>query len=159
VRSLDRLLERLRHAPGDAAPGSGVDTAPVVIVLGDGSLMASAAIARRWLEAHRGADVIQGMDAARWPFTTGVHVPREAAVVWLPNLHEAFVNEQGSGTRLVTTQAGYQLLPWLADANTRGTLLLATADRASLEQHAPELLSGPRAPARRGRTGCRTTDR
>jgi tetratricopeptide (TPR) repeat protein len=62
-------------------------------------------------------------------------------VVWLPDLHEAFVNRQGGGTRLVTTQASYQLLSWLASTAGRDTLLLATADRASLAEHAPEVLA------------------
>src|SRR5262245_47621271 len=115
--------------------------ATIVVVVGDGSLSASAAIARGWLDARPGATVIRCPAAATLPFTTGIAVPSAPAIVWIPELHEAFVNRQGSGTRLVTTQAGYQLLAWLERTKDEPLLLLATANRDSLQQHAPELLS------------------
>lgn len=119
---------------------SAADGAPVVIVLNDDSLRSSAAIARRWLEAHPGASVVQGPPAPSLPFLAGLEVPESPAVLWIPGLDEAFVNRQGAGTRLVTTHAGYQLLSWLTQLEGREVLILATADRTSLEQHAPELL-------------------
>ena len=61
--------------------------------------------------------------------------------MWAPDLHDAFVNQQTAGTRLVTTQAIYLLLSWLSETAGHDVLLLATADRSSLEQHAPEILA------------------
>src|SRR4029453_6286951 len=81
---------------------SSADTAQIVVVLGDGSGKASAVIARRWLDSHPGAAVIQAPAAPTLPFMTGITVPAAPAIVWIPELHEAFVNRQGSGTRLVT---------------------------------------------------------
>jgi tetratricopeptide (TPR) repeat protein len=141
VHSLDRLLERLGRPIDNTTPDQDPGPSPIVVTFGDDSLTASAGVARRWLAGHPGAHVIQGPDAATLPFTTGITVPPEPSIIWIPDLHEAFVNRQGSGTRLVTTQAAYQLLSWLQQVKSRDVLLLTTADRTSLEEHAPELLS------------------
>jgi tetratricopeptide (TPR) repeat protein len=68
--------------------------------------------------------------------------------VAVPHLHEAFVNRQGAGTRLVTTQASYLLTALVDHIGTRDCVLEATADAESLHRHAPELLAtrGPLAP-------------
>lgn len=113
----------------------------LIVVVGDHSLAGSAAIARRWLAEHPGAHVVQGPDARTLPFGTGLPAPETPGIVWIPDLHEAFVNRQGAGTRLVTTHAGYLLLSWLEHVQGREVLLLATAERASLEEGAPELLA------------------
>jgi tetratricopeptide (TPR) repeat protein len=56
------------------------------------------------------------------------------------DLHEAFVNHQAAGTRLVTTQPAYWAV-WLSDlTRDHDVLVEATADREQLERHAPELL-------------------
>ena len=62
-------------------------------------------------------------------------------IVWMPDLHEAFVNRQTDGTRLVTTHPSYLLQTWLDSIEGHDVLLLATADRATLAEHAPEVVS------------------
>ena len=131
----------MRHPVNEAPSGQAAEAAQIVVVLGDDSLTGSAAIARCWIDAHPGGSIVQGPEAAWLPFLPGLDLPRTPAILWIPDLHDAFVNRQGAGTRLVTTQAGYQLLSWLEQLKAHEILLLATADRASLEQDAPEVLS------------------
>ena len=78
-----------------------------------------------------------------WPFTypLSVELPASPAIVWMPDIHEAFVNHQTASTRLVTTQASYLIHAWLDGIGDREVLLLATANRACLAQHAPEVLA------------------
>jgi tetratricopeptide (TPR) repeat protein len=64
------------------------------------------------------------------------------AVLVVDDLHEAFVNHQTAGTRLVTTQATYLMTAITGLIGDRDVLIEATADRESLQQHARELLSG-----------------
>jgi len=61
-------------------------------------------------------------------------------IIWVPELHEAFVNQQPSSTRLVTTQPVYTAALWAHQIGQRDdVLLLATADPAVLREHAPEV--------------------
>ena len=78
-----------------------------------------------------------------WPFTypLTLDLPPSPAIVWIPAIHEAFVNHQTGGTRLVTTQAVYMMQVWLDAIAGRDILLLASADRATLARHAPEVLA------------------
>jgi tetratricopeptide (TPR) repeat protein len=91
--------------------------------------------------------------AAEWPFLHPLVPPLPAGpiVVHIPDLHEAFVNRQTATTRLVTTNASYLLQEWLhAIGDRRDVRIVATADRAVLAEHAPEVLArrGPFANAR-----------
>jgi len=81
--------------------------------------------------------------AALWPFVYPLVVdwPDGPTVLSVPAIHEAFVNHQTAGTRLVTTQPSFLLQTWRALSADRDVLIAATADRASLEQHAPEVLA------------------
>jgi tetratricopeptide (TPR) repeat protein len=106
-----------------------------------------ATIAEAWAARHPGAKTVSGPDAAVWPFSYPLHdqLPESPAVVWIPAIHEAFVNRQTAGTRLVTTQPTYLLQVWRDAVGNRDLLLLASADRDVLAQHAPEVL-GRRGP-------------
>lgn len=81
--------------------------------------------------------------AATWPFRYPLLTafPDEPAVVRVDDLHEAFVNRQTASTRLVTTQAIFLVQAWVDAIGARAITLIATADRAALEMHAPELLA------------------
>ena len=109
--------------------------------------------------AHRGAAALRrtvGIDrplveptpTGDWPFIHPIATPDEwptDAVIWVPDLHLAFENTQTNSTRLVTTQPLYVLQLWLdALEPRRDVVLVATANRRSLSEHAPE------AAARRG---------
>lgn len=81
--------------------------------------------------------------AAAWPFLypLSVDLPPGAVTIAVADLHEAFVNHQAAGTRLVTTQATYLMLAWEDAIGDRDVILSATANRDALERHAPELLA------------------
>lgn len=84
--------------------------------------------------------------ACEWPFQHPL-VPAIArgtdGVVFVPDLHEAFVNAQTNATRLVTTQPLYLLALWAEclDAHP-GVRFLATIDGDSVRAHGPEALDG-----------------
>jgi tetratricopeptide (TPR) repeat protein len=63
-------------------------------------------------------------------------------VIYVDDMHDAFVNRQTAGTRLVTTQPTYLMLTWMQIVGARNVLMLATADRDTLEAYAPEILRG-----------------
>lgn len=73
--------------------------------------------------------------------TAGVEGSRTRIDVSVPDLHEAFVNRQTPGTRLVTTQPAYVLLTWQAAAADADVVMTATADREELARYAPDLLA------------------
>lgn len=85
--------------------------------------------------------------AAEWPFhhplVPGRPDTDAPLLVWVPDLHEAFVNAQTNATRLVTTQPLYLLAVW-AEALARfpSMRLLGTVDPAVLRAHASEALDG-----------------
>lgn len=89
-----------------------------------------------------GRRIIAAPPAAVWPFRypLAVDLPDEPATIVVADLHEAFVNLQTGGTRLVTTQALYLLQSWLDLLGDRDVVIAARADRAALEEHAPEVL-------------------
>jgi tetratricopeptide (TPR) repeat protein len=80
--------------------------------------------------------------AATWPFlhSHSLNLDSSPAVVRVTGIHDAFVNHQTGGTRLVTTQATYLMLAWMDAVGEHDLLMVATADRESLETHAPEIL-------------------
>jgi tetratricopeptide (TPR) repeat protein len=82
--------------------------------------------------------------AADWPFLYPfpLDLPASPARVVVADLHEAFVNHQRAGTRLVTTQAAYVMTALAATIGRHDVVLEATADRTLLERHAPEVLAG-----------------
>ena len=81
--------------------------------------------------------------AAEWPFhdTFAADWTATPAVVVVRDLHEAFVNHQRPGTRLVTTQPSYTFAMLAELIGERDVVIDATADRELLERHAPELLT------------------
>jgi tetratricopeptide (TPR) repeat protein len=127
----------------DRPAGFAPDSSRIAVVWSSGerAVAAAAAIARKWLDAHPSASVVEAPAPALWPFLPPERLANGHALIWAPNLHEAFVNRQTGGTRLVTTQGGYLLLSWLARTAGHPALLLGTADRAMLAADAPELLA------------------
>jgi tetratricopeptide (TPR) repeat protein len=133
-----------------------------------------AEMVRAWVKDRQNVAVVQAPPAAWWPFLfplvtagnatkkgSGVFnvsayaeistapdpflLPSSPVIVWMPQIHEAFVNHQTANTRLVTTQPLYLMQVWLdAVAGRDDVLLVATADADALAEHAPE------AAARRG---------
>jgi tetratricopeptide (TPR) repeat protein len=89
--------------------------------------------------------VVEAPPAASWPFLypLGLDLPGRPAALEVVDLHEAFVNRQSPGTRLVTTQPTYQLVSWQALIGDRDVIMRATADRERLARYAPELLAQP----------------
>jgi tetratricopeptide (TPR) repeat protein len=81
--------------------------------------------------------------AASWPFLypLTLQLPSVPATVVVDDVHEAFVNRQRAGTRLVTTQAVYQVIAWTDLIGDRDVLIHASGDREVLERYAPELLA------------------
>jgi hypothetical protein len=66
-----------------------------------------------------------------------------AGLLWVPDLHEAFVNTQTNATRLVTTQPLYLLSLWTEFLQFRpGLRFLATVDVEVVRAHGPEALDG-----------------
>jgi tetratricopeptide (TPR) repeat protein len=78
-----------------------------------------------------------------WPFTypLPLEIPTVPSVLVVPDLHEAFVNFQTGGTRLVTTQATYLMTELARLIGEHDVVIEATADRDALAQHAPEFLA------------------
>jgi tetratricopeptide (TPR) repeat protein len=125
----------------------------LAVVLAPGWLDAAGllgAVAALWPDV---ADrlVLPAPPAAGWPFAHPLadDLAAAPAVMVVPDLHEAFVNRQTGGTRLVTTQATYLMHAWRDHFAESDVLLVAAADPASLNQHAPEILArrGPFADA------------
>lgn len=85
--------------------------------------------------------------AHEWPFHHPL-VPEGAAsdepgLVWVPDLHDAFVNTQANATRLVTTQPLYLLALWAECLGAHpGVRFLATIDADVARAHGPEALDG-----------------
>lgn len=122
----------------------------MVVVLGPSAAARRAAAARlltRLESARVWAEVVTPPPAADWPFlqqVTPVAWPAAGpALVWVADLHDAFVNVQGNSTRLVTTQPLYLLQLWAdALASQPGAMLVATADSAAMAHHAGDALEG-----------------
>ncbi|MEW6322175.1 MAG: tetratricopeptide repeat protein [Acidobacteriota bacterium] len=96
-------------------------------------------------EAAGGAAEVAAAPAAGWAFQHPFPppLPPGPLVVWAPEIHDAFVNLQTGNTRLVTTQPAYLLRAWRHALTAHGAAtLVATADAATLSQHAPELAAG-----------------
>lgn len=106
-----------------------------------GSRAAREALARRHAGAA-GLRLLEPPPVSRWPFERHV-LPDQAGshpcVIWLPDLHTAFLAGQSTGTRLVLTQSTYQLQRWLDWLSRRpDALVVAHANRAGLRSTAPE---------------------
>ena len=109
------------------------------------SRRAAADIANRWTKIRAPAVTVAAVPARHWPFThpLAAEVSRDTStIVWMPDVHEAFVDAQRGGTRLVTTQPAYLMQAWLDRFEGRDVLLLATANRAAILEHAPEIRAG-----------------
>jgi tetratricopeptide (TPR) repeat protein len=87
--------------------------------------------------------VVVAPPAASWPFVypLAVNWPAGPTALSMPAIHEAFVNHQTAGTRLVTTQALFLFQTWSDAIGDRDVVIVATADRDSLATHAPEILA------------------
>src|SRR5687768_2593269 len=87
--------------------------------------------------------VVVAPPAASWPFVypLAVNWPAGPAALSMPAIHEAFINHQAAGTRLVTTQALFLFQTWSDVIGDRDVVIVATADRDSLATHAPEILA------------------
>jgi tetratricopeptide (TPR) repeat protein len=111
-----------------------------------GSRAAREAFARQIAEAD-GLRVVNQPPVWSWPFQRNV-LPSPIdgpCVVYLPDLHLAFLTGQTPGTRLVLTQSTYQLQRWLDWLETRpGVTVVAHASKRLLARSAAE------ASARRG---------
>ncbi|MEZ5418481.1 MAG: tetratricopeptide repeat protein [Vicinamibacterales bacterium] len=97
--------------------------------------------------AKPGRAVLQPAPASQWPFLPGHGTSDDhggtGAVVWVPDLHEAFVNRQTNATRLVTTQPAYLLEIWRTWIDRQpARRLVATAAALPLTEHAEEALAG-----------------
>ena len=119
-----------------------------IVVVGTSAAGRQATAARvlaQVFDSERDARVVATPRAADWPFMHPLvesHAwPPGALVLWTPDLHDAFVNEQGNSTRLVTTQPAYLLQLWIDALRARGrTTFVATADLRAMQQHAPDAL-------------------
>ena len=122
-----------------------VEDSRLAIVLSEetgDSLRAAAHVVNQWTKIRARAIAVLAPPARHWPFTHPLvaEVNTDApAIVWMPDVHEAFCNAQGGGTRLVTTQPAYLMQAWLDRFEGRDVLLLATADRRAILDHAPEI--------------------
>jgi tetratricopeptide (TPR) repeat protein len=86
--------------------------------------------------------VISAPPAAEWPFRYPLlhPLPEGPFRLVVHDLHDVIVNHQTSGTRLVTTQAGYWGVWLTALVRNHDVVVEATADNEQLERHAPEIL-------------------
>lgn len=119
----------------------------IVVIGGDRARRqgTSARVLAQLAASYPGAQAVRTPPPAQWPFTHPlVEVPAPAGdrrVIWIPDLHEAFVNHQGNSTRLVTTQPLYLLQLWADALRARTDItLVATADTETMRAHASEAL-------------------
>lgn len=98
-----------------------------------------------WRRAHPDGTVVAAPPPAEWPFRWPLAPALPAGrpvVLTAHDAHDAFVNHQAGGTRLVTTQAPYLGEQWQASLAAHGAAsLVAMASRAALAAHAPEILA------------------
>ncbi|MGE3273463.1 MAG: tetratricopeptide repeat protein [Vicinamibacterales bacterium] len=142
--STDRLLARLGDAAATVAPP---ETARLALVVrpAPAAHRAAAAVVAAFRERHPSAQVVDLAPAWSWPFRGPgwPALPDGPVLAWAPDVHDAFVNLQTNGTRLVTTQPVFLAQSWLdATAGRDDVLLLCTADPARLAGTAPEILDG-----------------
>jgi tetratricopeptide (TPR) repeat protein len=98
-----------------------------------------------WRSEHPEGTVLVEPSASEWPFRFPLAppLPRGPALVQAADVHEAFINHQTSSTRLVTTEALFLCETWAEALRSHGkATLVATANSASLAEHAPEVLAG-----------------
>jgi tetratricopeptide (TPR) repeat protein len=124
---------------------------PGRIVVVRGPANARGAVARQLLarlaaEAP-GTRLLATPPAQEWPFRHPLVPPAATdgtpGVVFVPDLHEAFVNAQTNATRLVTTQPMYLLALWTQCLDACPDLrVLATMDTDVARAHGPEALDG-----------------
>jgi tetratricopeptide (TPR) repeat protein len=110
-----------------------------------GGSRAARDIRARELAGAAGLPLLPQPTVAAWPFLRHI-LPSASSglgVVWLPDLHQAFLAGQIQGTRLVLTQSTYQLQRWVdwIDASP-GRSVVAHASRVGLEQAASEAFAG-----------------
>jgi tetratricopeptide (TPR) repeat protein len=93
---------------------------------------------RGWLTSSSSRATLSVWPAETWPFTYPLELdlPSDPGIIVVPDFHEAFVNRQTAGTRLVTTQASYLTQAWLEALDGHDVLLLGMADTESLETYA-----------------------
>lgn len=103
----------------------------------------SSEVASAWWPKHPSATVCSAWPSDNWPFVFPfvLDLPDTATIVIVPDFHEAFVNSQTAGTRLVTTQPSYLAQAWLAAIKGRSVMVLGWTDTVSLAAHAPDLFN------------------
>ena len=113
---------------------------PSVVLLGPGMTGFEGLRSRTgqaWLSSHSNPPIGSVWPAKTWPFTypLALDLPADPAIVRVPDFHEAFVNNQTAGTRLVTTQPGYLAQAWLEALRGRDVLLFGMAETHSLQAY------------------------
>src|SRR5688572_27160357 len=76
----------------------------------------AADIANQWTKIRAHAVTVAAAPARHWPFTHPLVAEVSSdtpTIVWMPDVHEAFLDGQRGGTRLVTTQPTYLMQAWL----------------------------------------------
>lgn len=141
------LASCLHSIVSEAQPWPAAWPGRLVVVRGDAAarhVTATRLLTRLAAEAPD-TEVVEVPPPAEWPFCHPLVPPvldaSRPAIVWAPDLHEAFVNHQTNSTRLVTTQPLYLLALWTTMQRTHPLLrLLATVDGDVLATHASEAL-------------------
>ena len=139
-------LQQFLAAAGAPSQRAAVPAASIVVVRGPAAGRRAGALG---LLAALAADepsrpLVEATATAAWPFVEGHGtpagvVPGHAPVIWAPDLHEAFANQQTNATRLVTTQAAYLLEEWRAWlAAHPGARLVATSAAGEPAEEAPQ---------------------
>ena len=104
-------------------------------------ILSASPAARRRATRERlpSAHTLVTLDAATLPFLRmdAVALPAAPRVLLIEDVHLAFPDKQQGSTRLVLTQSSYLLQKWI-DRLADGDLIVATADRETLERCAPE---------------------
>jgi len=145
---LQSLAAALAAGPaGTARPPKDLDRAALVCLAGTGRRrleQVASAVLDAWARELPDAHLVTMAPACACPFAhpSVPELPGGPVVIWVPDLHEAFVNRQPAATHLVTTQPGYLGAEWTTALTAHGQArMLATAHLPSLRTYASDLLA------------------
>jgi tetratricopeptide (TPR) repeat protein len=117
----------------------------VTLIVG-GTAEARAVAARRVAAERHATKAFDDRGVASWAFRRhpATHIPPDADLIRVHDLHEAFPSGQTGATRLVLTQSTYQVQRWLDWLDGRGgrVHLVGDADYEAMRRNAPEAFSG-----------------